>query len=272
MTVDLDQFHAAFFEESAEALDAMEAALLKLDTGTPDPETINTIFRGAHSIKGGAGMFGFSEALRRSRTLWRLFSTNCVRAGCRSPRHIGLPVAIRGRVAGNAGVFRAGRPLTRQRSPACSVSCLHWWKAGAGQSCPPRPQSSRGTLPGRSGCAAAGARNARAGTSALNLFHPCCRGNDPLRMFSELAALADIEIRRRHTCTAVPDGGGSGSLRPGMGPVSAYVRASAGHRADIRVGAGRLRAGHHAGRIGCVHACRPDPLQRQTCRSCGAVA
>ncbi len=60
MTIDLTQFHGAFFEESFEALDSMEAALLKLDVGAPDKELINTIFRVAHSIKGGSATFGFS--------------------------------------------------------------------------------------------------------------------------------------------------------------------------------------------------------------------
>src|SRR6185437_359799 len=55
------QFHDAFFEESFEALDAMETALLKLDIGSPEPELINTIFRVAHSIKGGSATFGFSD-------------------------------------------------------------------------------------------------------------------------------------------------------------------------------------------------------------------
>jgi two-component system chemotaxis sensor kinase CheA len=61
MAIDLTQFHDAFFDESFEALDAMESALLKLDTGSPDGESINTIFRVAHSIKGGAATFGFGE-------------------------------------------------------------------------------------------------------------------------------------------------------------------------------------------------------------------
>jgi two-component system chemotaxis sensor kinase CheA len=61
MTLDLTQFHDAFFEESFEALDSMEAALLKLDLGAPDAEAINTIFRVAHSIKGGSATFGFTE-------------------------------------------------------------------------------------------------------------------------------------------------------------------------------------------------------------------
>src|ERR1700716_3820658 len=61
MTIDLTQFHDAFFEESFEALDSMETALLKLDIGAPEPELINTIFRVAHSIKGGSATFGFSD-------------------------------------------------------------------------------------------------------------------------------------------------------------------------------------------------------------------
>jgi two-component system chemotaxis sensor kinase CheA len=61
MALDLAQFHDAFFDESFEALDTMEAALLKLNVGAPDAETINTIFRVAHSIKGGSATFGFAE-------------------------------------------------------------------------------------------------------------------------------------------------------------------------------------------------------------------
>ena len=61
MALDLAQFHDAFFDESFEALDSMEAALLKLNVGAPEPEMINTIFRVAHSIKGGSATFGFAE-------------------------------------------------------------------------------------------------------------------------------------------------------------------------------------------------------------------
>ncbi|NTS76516.1 chemotaxis protein CheA [Catenovulum sp. SM1970] len=61
MSVDLSQFYEVFFEESFEGLDVMEAELLNLQPGTPDDETINTIFRSAHSIKGGSGTFGFSS-------------------------------------------------------------------------------------------------------------------------------------------------------------------------------------------------------------------
>ena len=60
MTVDLKQFHSVFFEESLEGLDAMEACLMDLDSDNIDSEIINTIFRAAHSIKGGSATFGFN--------------------------------------------------------------------------------------------------------------------------------------------------------------------------------------------------------------------
>lgn len=60
MSIDLSQFYEVFFEESFEGLDIMESELLALTPGDVDSETLNTIFRAAHSIKGGSGTFGFS--------------------------------------------------------------------------------------------------------------------------------------------------------------------------------------------------------------------
>lgn len=61
MEIDLSQFSQVFFEESLEGLEGMESELLKLDINEPDDESINTIFRAAHSIKGGSATFGFSQ-------------------------------------------------------------------------------------------------------------------------------------------------------------------------------------------------------------------
>lgn len=60
MSIDMSQFYQTFFEESFEGLDVMESGLLGLDSGAADTETVNTIFRAAHSIKGGSGTFGFT--------------------------------------------------------------------------------------------------------------------------------------------------------------------------------------------------------------------
>ena len=61
MSLDLDMAEIAkvFFQECREGLDVMEAGLLSLDASA-DLENINTIFRAAHSIKGGAATFGFA--------------------------------------------------------------------------------------------------------------------------------------------------------------------------------------------------------------------
>ena len=48
----------AFIAESRELLEAMEAALLEVEHGDERAETVNAIFRAAHTIKGSAGLFG----------------------------------------------------------------------------------------------------------------------------------------------------------------------------------------------------------------------
>jgi len=57
----MDEIRQIFLEESTEGLEVMESGLLELEPGTADMETINNIFRAAHSIKGGGGTFGFIE-------------------------------------------------------------------------------------------------------------------------------------------------------------------------------------------------------------------
>ena len=58
---DLSQFYQIFFEEAGENLDQMEQMLLDLDLSSANDEELNGIFRCAHSIKGGAATFGFSD-------------------------------------------------------------------------------------------------------------------------------------------------------------------------------------------------------------------
>jgi two-component system chemotaxis sensor kinase CheA len=59
--IDLSQFFQVFFEEAGENLDTMEQMLLALDITSADEEQLNAIFRCAHSVKGGAATFGFSD-------------------------------------------------------------------------------------------------------------------------------------------------------------------------------------------------------------------
>ena len=61
MTIDMSQFYQVFFDEAYELLAEMEKLLLALDVAEPDSEDLNAIFRAAHSIKGGAATFGFTD-------------------------------------------------------------------------------------------------------------------------------------------------------------------------------------------------------------------
>ena len=58
---DLSEFKATFFLECKELLEDMEAGLMAMDAGAPATDHIDAIFRAVHSVKGGAGAFGFEE-------------------------------------------------------------------------------------------------------------------------------------------------------------------------------------------------------------------
>ncbi len=82
MSIDITQFHGVFFEESFEGLEVMESRLLELDLESPDEEEINEIFRAAHSIKGGSGSFGFTDVADFTHVMETLLDQ--VREGSRS--------------------------------------------------------------------------------------------------------------------------------------------------------------------------------------------
>lgn len=81
MSIDLAQFHQVFFEESIEGLDIMESSLMELAPENIDAETINAIFRCAHSIKGGSATFGFNSIAEFTHVLETLLDE--VRSGKR---------------------------------------------------------------------------------------------------------------------------------------------------------------------------------------------
>lgn len=58
---DLAQFKQTFFAECEELLGDLEGHLMALQAGEGDNGTLNAVFRAIHSIKGGAGAFGFER-------------------------------------------------------------------------------------------------------------------------------------------------------------------------------------------------------------------
>ncbi len=83
MSDDLSEFHDVFFEEAEELIENMESELLEMLSDSEDPERINTIFRAAHSIKGGSATFGFMAIAEVTHVMETLMDE--VREGNRQP-------------------------------------------------------------------------------------------------------------------------------------------------------------------------------------------
>ncbi|MCB1516285.1 MAG: chemotaxis protein CheA [Hyphomicrobiaceae bacterium] len=58
---ELDEFKATYFDECAELLGALEEEFTEIEAGDRSAERLNAVFRAIHSIKGGAGAFGFQR-------------------------------------------------------------------------------------------------------------------------------------------------------------------------------------------------------------------
>jgi two-component system, chemotaxis family, sensor kinase CheA len=187
MDLDLAQFHSSFFEESFEALDGMEAALLGLDAGAPDPERVNSIFRVAHSIKGGAGMFGFKDVASFTHTLETLLDE--LRSG-----RMQVTRAISDQLLLSVDVLRAMLTAVQRKEPVdmqkvadlqfdLEMIVAQGAAAPAGASAPATPAvAAKAATPGR------WIIEFRALPELL------LRGNDPLPIFASLAELGKLTV------------------------------------------------------------------------------
>jgi two-component system chemotaxis sensor kinase CheA len=200
MTIDLTQFHDSFFEESFEAITSMEDALLQLTVGTPDPATVNTIFRVAHSIKGGAATFGFNEVASFTHTLETLLDE------LRGQR-MQVTAQISDLLLKSVDVMRdmlrgqqAGKAVDAQ-----VVADLQFDLELCVAQKPAKPAAVAPSTPTPAPAAAAAPVAAAVSTAGPGMpawhidFRPylqlLARGNDPLRMFGELGQLGDLQVK-----------------------------------------------------------------------------
>jgi two-component system chemotaxis sensor kinase CheA len=193
MTLDLTQFHETFFAESAEALDQMEAALLKLSAGDADLDLVNTIFRVAHSIKGGSATFGFADIAAFTHTLETLLDQ--LRAGKRRVDSSLVDTLLR-----SCDLMRAMLGATQAKQPIdkAAVSALHAeielilaTPVGAPTVQAPAPASPAAAAPELA------PEEMRSGWRIHFVPGPKLlrNGNDPVRLLRELTTLAPCEIR-----------------------------------------------------------------------------
>lgn len=181
MSMDLQRFHATYFEESREGLDAMEAGLLALEGGSLDPEVVNSVFRAAHSIKGGAATFGFEKMAALTHVLETLLDE--IRAGKRA-----LAASAVDAMLGSVDVLRALLAEADQGKPAdpAAVAAVHARLAqelgGGGEAtvataAEPEPEGWNIAF-----------------APAPSLF---MSGNDPLRILRELEHLGRLDVSAR---------------------------------------------------------------------------
>jgi len=184
MSMDLQRFHATFFEESREGLDAMESGLLALESGQQDAEIINSVFRAAHSIKGGAGTFGFDAIAGLTHVLETLLDE--LRAGKRALE----PVAVDAMLA-SVDVLRALLREAEHGQPAdpAAVAAIKTRLEAilSGQAAP---------------AAAAAATPSEPEPEAWQIaFVPSpslfMSGNDPLRIIRELEHMGPLQVAAR---------------------------------------------------------------------------
>ena len=72
--MDVNQYLEIFLDETKEHLESLNAQILKLEQEPEDVETINEIFRAAHSLKGMAGTMGYKRMQNLTHDMENVFS------------------------------------------------------------------------------------------------------------------------------------------------------------------------------------------------------
>ncbi len=187
MSIDLSQFYQVFFEESFEGLDIMESNLLALNIAEVDSETINTIFRAAHSIKGGAGTFGFMQISGFTHVLETLLDE--IRSGERDieQEHIDMLLQCVDCLRGLMSDLQAGNEPDMAQADELKI---HFEKVLANNSKHSTESENTSGL-----CVDDKSTSEQRRVGWIVHFIPCedvlCTGNEPYRMFRELKDLAE---------------------------------------------------------------------------------
>lgn len=138
----LAQFRKTYFEECAELLDALQSHLDLLSNGGGDEETLHAIFRCVHSIKGGAGAFGFAPLVAFSHVFESLL--DAMRERKVPANHDVVQILLRASDALTdiVGAARDDRP-TPDGFAADIVTALEELLLGATDAVPAKPSPSR---------------------------------------------------------------------------------------------------------------------------------
>lgn len=198
MSVDLSQFHQVFFEESHEGLDIMESALLAIDVDNIDSESINEIFRAAHSIKGGSGTFGFSEIADFTHVVETLLDLIRSDQFTMQSQHVDLFLQSVDCLRTMINQLEQGEACDTDLSSELKVRFENYLSGDAGGA-PDSTESTAQASDGGGGDNTSSNDNGGSGGKGWQIyFKPDAdvlrTGNEPLRMFRELSELGELTV------------------------------------------------------------------------------
>lgn len=191
MAIDLEQFHQVFFEESLEGLEIMESSLMELDPENIDDETVNAIFRCAHSIKGGSATFGFSSISEFTHVLETLLDQ--IRSGERgiNTEEINLYLQSVDCMREMLALIQSGEEGVTEKSESLKADFTNLLDGGSSaDNEQTKAQSTNGTVSSE--------ETQFSENDWVIKFSPypniLLSGNDPLRNLQSLSALGETEI------------------------------------------------------------------------------
>jgi two-component system chemotaxis sensor kinase CheA len=118
----LDQLKQTFFEECSEALQQIESGLTEIREGGGSDDTINAVFRSVHSVKGGAGIFGFEDLVGFA----HVFETvlDAMRSGKMAASHdtVDLLLSANDVLSDLIAMSRAGEPIPPNHGGECRAA------------------------------------------------------------------------------------------------------------------------------------------------------
>jgi two-component system chemotaxis sensor kinase CheA len=185
MSLSLDQFRQTYLTECRELLAEMEQRLLAMDIDAVTHEDLNAIFRCAHSIKGGAGAFGFDEVTRFTHILETLL--DAMREGRVAMRRPAVDALLRS-VDMVAGLLHAADGGAAVDAQGCAALAEELMALSAEQNLPASVASQGAAIP-----------SAGQDETCFHIrFAPheslFLTGNDPLLIFRELARLGTLKV------------------------------------------------------------------------------
>jgi two-component system chemotaxis sensor kinase CheA len=197
----LDQLKQTFFEECSEALQQLESGLTEIREGGGSDDTINAVFRSVHSVKGGAGIFGFEDLVGFA----HVFETvlDAMRSGKMAASHdtVDLLLSANDVLSDLIAMSRAGEPIPPDHGGECRAALerLLGPDAGGEDGGEPAPADFEGLdfTPVRAGDLDA---DEKAGAPRVFqiVFRPkpdmLKNGNEPLPILRELHKLGELAL------------------------------------------------------------------------------